>query len=215
MCNTNTGGSFASSIPGSTSSSLLQRVKLQDADAWRRLVRLYGPLVFLWCRQLGSSREDAADVAQEVWTAVAANVAEFRRDGPQHSFRGWLWTITRNKLRDRWRDPEPSAAGGTDARRRLEQVPDELPDSAEEVASFRGLLTRRALELIQPEFEDHTWRAFWRMAVDDRPAADVAVELDMTAGAVRQAKYRVLHRLREEMDGLLEKSRVTPPRCNR
>ena len=82
--------------------------------------------------------------------------------------------------------------------------PMRLPDSVEQAASFRSLLTRKALELIQPEFEDRTWRAFWRMAVDDRPAAEVAVELEMTPHAVRQAKYRVLHRLREEMDGLLE-----------
>jgi RNA polymerase sigma-70 factor, ECF subfamily len=204
MSNTdNTGGSLASSIPDSTSSSLLQRVKLQEPDAWRRLVRLYGPLVFLWCRQFGSSR-DAADVAQEVWIAVATSVAKFRRDGPEDSFRGWLWTITRNKLRDCWRDREPSAVGGTDARRRLEQIPDELPESVEQVAGYRSMVTRKALELIQPEFEDRTWRAFWRMAVDDRSAAEVAAELEMNTGAVRQAKCRVLKRLREEMDGLLD-----------
>jgi RNA polymerase sigma-70 factor, ECF subfamily len=131
-------------------------------------------------------------------------VAEFRRDRPGDSFRGWLWTITRNKLHDRRRDPEPSAVGGTGPQQSLEQVPEQLPDSVEQVASYRSMMTRKALELIQPEFEDRTWRAFWRMAVDDRPAAEVAAELEMTAHAVRQAKYRVLHRLREEMDGLLE-----------
>ena len=46
--NENIADSFASAIPGSTSSSLLRRVKLQDPDAWRRLVRLYEPLVFLF-----------------------------------------------------------------------------------------------------------------------------------------------------------------------
>jgi RNA polymerase sigma-70 factor, ECF subfamily len=142
MSNTNVGDSFISAIPGSTSSGLLRRVKLQDAEAWRRLVRLYGPLVFLWCRQFGASGEDAADVAQEVWIAVAAKLADFRRDGPQHSFRGWLWTITRNKLRDRRRDPEPSAAGGSDAQRWLSQVPDEPPESAEQVAGFRSMMAR-------------------------------------------------------------------------
>ena len=124
--NDNTGDSFASAIPGSTSSSLLRRVKLQDPDAWRRLVRLYGPFVFLWCRRFGFDPDDAADVVQEVWTAVATHVADFRRERPEDSFRGWLWTITRNKLRDRWRDPEPSAVGGTDARHSLEQVPDQV-----------------------------------------------------------------------------------------
>jgi RNA polymerase sigma-70 factor (ECF subfamily) len=49
------------------------------------------------------------------------------------------------------------------------------------------------------EFEERTWQAFWRTAVDGRSAADVGAELGMTPGAVRVAKSRVLHRLREEL----------------
>jgi RNA polymerase sigma-70 factor, ECF subfamily len=197
-------GSFASVIPGSTSSSLLRRVKDHDPESWRRLVRLYGPLVFLWCRRSGLAREDAADVVQEVWTAVATHIAEFRRDRPADSFRGWLWTITRNKARDRLRDPEPSPGGGTTLQRAMAQIPDDPPDSVELAPSDKQILMRQALELIRPEFEQRTWLAFWRAAVDECPAAEVAAELEITAGAVRQAKYRVLRRLREEMDSLLE-----------
>jgi DNA-directed RNA polymerase specialized sigma24 family protein len=40
--------------------------------------------------------------------------------------------------------------------------------------------------------------------VDGVPAVEVACELGMTAGAVRQAKYRILRRLRQETDGLLD-----------
>jgi RNA polymerase sigma-70 factor (ECF subfamily) len=65
-----------------------------------------------------------------------------------------------------------------------------------------GVAERRAIELIRAEFEDRTWRAFWLTAVEGRMAAEVGVELGMAKGAVRQAKYRVLRRLREELDGL-------------
>ena len=74
-------------------------------------------MVFLWCRQWGLSVHDAADVVQEVWTTVAMHLADFRRERPEDTFRGWLWTITRNKLRDRvrrWRN-RACAVGGTDA----------------------------------------------------------------------------------------------------
>jgi RNA polymerase sigma-70 factor, ECF subfamily len=197
-------GSFASAFPSSTSSTLLQRVKSHDTEAWRRLVRLHGPLVFLWSCRSGLAREDAADVAQEVWAAVAKHVAEFRRDRPGDTFRGRLWTITRNKARDRLRGQEPSAVGGTSVQRAMAEIPDDQTDSSQLVPNERQILMRRALELIQPEFEDRTWKAFWRAAVDQRPAAEVAAELAITPGAVRQAKYRILRRLREEMDGLLE-----------
>ena len=41
----------ASSDSSSTSTSLLRRVRANQAEAWARLVDLYGPLVWHWCRQ--------------------------------------------------------------------------------------------------------------------------------------------------------------------
>ena len=83
-----------SAEPGSTSSSLLERLKARDPEAWRRLIELYTPLIYGWCRQCGLQAEDVADIGQEVFSAVAANQEGFRRDAPGASFRGWLWTIT-------------------------------------------------------------------------------------------------------------------------
>src|SRR5262245_31027019 len=56
---------------GATSSGLLERVKAQDQAAWERLVSLYSPLLYRWCRQAGLQAEDARDIGQEVFTAVA------------------------------------------------------------------------------------------------------------------------------------------------
>ena len=136
--------------------------------------------------------------------AVARNISDFRRDRGTDTFRGWLRRITQYKIVDRWRDPEPAAIGGSDARRMLDQVPDEMPDSAEQVASDNDLLTRTALELIRAEFEERTWQAFWRTAVDERPSPEVAAELGMTKHAVRQAKCRVVRRVREELQGIFD-----------
>ena len=54
------------------------------------------------------------------------------------------------------------------------------------------------------EFEERTWRAFELTVIEDRDTADVAQELNMTSNNVRQAKSRVLRRLKEEMGELLE-----------
>ena len=64
------------------SSTLLEQVRAGRPDAWRRLVDLYGPAVYRWCRQLGVSQADAADVVQEVFGAVAAHARQFHRDRP-------------------------------------------------------------------------------------------------------------------------------------
>ena len=59
------------------------------------------------------------------------------------------------------------------------------------------------MSLVRDQFEERTWRAFWRVAVEDRSPSEVAEELGITANAVRQAKSRVLRRLREEMGELI------------
>jgi RNA polymerase sigma-70 factor, ECF subfamily len=197
-------GSLGSFIPSVTSLTLLQQAREQDPAAWRRLVRLYGPLVFLWCLRDGASRHDAEDVTQEVWLAVAKKLPEFRRDERNGSFRGWLRIITRRKLCDHWANSGPPPIGGSEFRSLLEEFPDKICDSAEQVAGDNALLVRGALKLIQADFEPGTWRAFWRTAVDGQPSPDIAAELKITAGAVREAKRRVLRRLREELDGLLD-----------
>jgi RNA polymerase sigma-70 factor, ECF subfamily len=192
------------SVSAATSLTLLERVRAADPDAWKRLVHLYSPLVFSWARRAGLADQDAADLVQDVWQSVAAALDRFRRDESGGTFRGWVWTIARNKVRDHFRNRqgEPEAAGGTEARQVLETVPEQEP--ADDTGVENHHLLHRALELIRPEFEERTWRAFWGMTVDGRPAADVGAELGLAANAVHQAKFRVLRRLRQEMAGLVE-----------
>ena len=111
---------------GSTSSSLLHRVTARDQEAWSRLVRIYGPLVDFWLRPGHLQPADARDVFQEVFRAVAEGIASFHKDRPCDRFRGWLRTITRNKLADHFRrqGTQPAAAGGSEAYRQLQEVED-------------------------------------------------------------------------------------------
>jgi RNA polymerase sigma-70 factor (ECF subfamily) len=193
----------ASSLPGSTSSSLLEQVVARQPQAWSKLSRLYGPLVYRWARQQGLQDADAADVVQEVFRTVAARIEDFRHEAGG-SFRGWLWTICRNKLGDhfRRRAGHPRATGGSDALEQWQQLPEQAAAEATGARSTNAeaALVQRALQLLHSEFEERTWRAFWRTAVDGQPAVAVAAELGMTPRAVRQARYRVLRRLRAELE---------------
>jgi RNA polymerase sigma-70 factor (ECF subfamily) len=200
-------GSGGESVePSSVSSTLLERVKARRPEAWERLVDLYGPVVYRWCRQSGVRREDAADVVQEVFSSVAAHAANFRRDSPSDSFTAWLATITRNKIRDhfRRRHGQPEARGGTDAQEQFLQIA-ELSELSQPSSRARaeGLLSRRALDLVRAEFENRTWEAFWRTAVAGQRPADVAEDLGISVNAVYKAKSRVLRRLRRELGDLL------------
>jgi RNA polymerase sigma-70 factor, ECF subfamily len=201
------GSRAEASNPSSISATLLERIRARRPEAWQRLVDLYGPVVYRWCRQLGVNSADAADVAQEVFGAVSAHLDQFRRDRADDSFGAWLRTITRNKVYDHYRRQhgQPDAAGGTHAYEQLlnlAESPDEsILDHREETDPA---FLRRMLDLVRVEFENRTWEAFWRIAVDGQSPADVAAAMDLSLPAVYKAKSRVLRRLRQQLQGLTE-----------
>lgn len=188
-----------------TSATFIGRVQGDDPAAWNKLVRLYGPLIERWCRRWGLQSHDIADILQEVFQALALHMRDFRKQRAHDTFRGWLRVITRNKVLDHFRRQgrEPPGAGGSEALQRLAGIADvaddELHDESHDDGDDEQLLLHGALDVIRHEFAPATWQAFWRTTVDGLPAPDVASELDMTSGAVRVAKSRVLKRLRAEL----------------
>tara|TARA_R110002020_G_scaffold21586_4_gene73458 strand:- start:1941 stop:2612 length:672 start_codon:yes stop_codon:yes gene_type:complete len=190
-----------------TSLTMLDGIRKQDADQWNRFVQLFGPIVYEWCRRNGISEHDSADIVQEVFQVVAEKILEFRREQPGDSFHGWLYGITRFKCLDyfRARGKQVVATGGTTAMRQIQDTPDsEFQDfPTAEIDSMRMCLYRRALELIKTEFESKTWQAFWKITIEEAHTSDVSDELGMTPGAIHNAKYKVLRRLRSEFEGLV------------
>jgi RNA polymerase sigma-70 factor (ECF subfamily) len=191
-----------------TSLTLLQRLRANEPDAWRTMVHLYTPLLYQWCARWGVQGADADDVLQEVFRAAATHLDSFRRDRPGDSFRGWLRAITRNMVLLHFRKSgrQPQAGGGTDAFSRLQEVADPagaaLPDEVDAEVEMDGL-RRRALDLVRSAFEGRTWQMFWQTFIEDRSPVDVAADLGVTPAAVRKAKSRVLHRLKEEFADLI------------
>jgi RNA polymerase sigma-70 factor (ECF subfamily) len=186
--------------------SLLEHLRANNQDSWRRLLDLYGPLVRFWCGRCGLAPPDVEDIAQEVFAGVIKGLAAFRHDRPSDTFRGWLRVITRNQLLLFYRrnQGKPVAAGGSDTLRTLQQVADPWTSDSEDEKAEISLLWRRAMERVRGEFEQHTWLAFWLTVVEGRAPATLTVELDMTAVAIRQAKSRVLRRLKLEVGDIVE-----------
>ncbi len=197
---------MSSAVESSESSSglsLAARLHDGSAAAWRELVDLYGPLIESWCRQGKVSDESRADIGQEVLLAVHRGIAKFDPDHRRASFRGWLWTITRNAILQWRRRQQPEAAGGSTALNQLAEIPGPWPLAAEDEppadSNDTAALLSRALDQIRPDVEEQTWVAFWNTAVLGHSAAEAAEELGMTSMAVRQAKSRVLRRLRKQL----------------
>lgn len=185
-----------------TSPSLLERLRKPHAEqAWKRFVNLYTPLLYFWACRMGLQADDAADLVQEVFSTLLQKLPDFQYD-PKHSFRAWLRTLTTNKWRDMLRRRAAALRHGTD--RELEAVA--VPDNAEVIweAEYRRHLAGQALTIMKAEFQDSTWKACWATVVEEKPAAEVASQLGISVESVYAARSRVLRRLRQELEGLLD-----------
>jgi RNA polymerase sigma-70 factor (ECF subfamily) len=174
-----------------TDSGLLSRAVRQDADAWLQLVRWIGPSILRWCRRAGLQPADCDDLAQGVLQTVWLRLATFNKDRAGHTFRGWVYVITRNRIIDLLRRDAPS------------QLPTiDLPAAVEPAEA--GDLKRRAIALVLQDIvarhaADVGFKAFYRTAVDGCPAPDVARELGLQPWTVRQHKSRWTRRLRDQL----------------
>jgi RNA polymerase sigma-70 factor, ECF subfamily len=190
-----------------TSLSLLARLRENDEDAWKRLTHLYQPLVLYWVRRQGVQESDYDDVVQEVFHAASQSLQHFRKERPEDTFRGWLRGIVHHQVLMFFRKTgkQPLASGGTEAMLFIQNVPQQQSDPRleEDSAVMLNDLYHRALELVRKEFEEVTWRAFWRVVVDGQQPALVAEEMGVSASAIRQAKSRILRRLKQEVGELI------------
>jgi RNA polymerase sigma-70 factor (ECF subfamily) len=185
-----------------TPASLLLRLRQpSETRAWNEFVDLYTPLIYSWARGVGLQEPDAADLVQDVFALLLVKLPEFRYD--RHgSFRAWLRTVTLNKWREnlRRRGTVPRQLGDAE----LPELAGRGDGDVFAEEEYRRYLAGRALQLMQAEFPAVVWKACWESLTSGRPAADIAAELGISTDAVYTAKYRVLRRLREQLDGLLE-----------
>jgi RNA polymerase sigma-70 factor (ECF subfamily) len=192
-----------------TRASLLVRIRDgRDQDAWRQFVQLYAPVVYGFARKRGLQDADAADIMQDVLRSVARAAGRLEYNPSRGTFRGWLYTVARNKIINLLasnRHNPGRGTGGTDAREQLESVAGsewELAESWDE--EYERNLAALAMQRIQDEVQPATWQAFWQTAVEGKHAREAGEALGMSAGAVYVARSRVLARLKEEVGRLRE-----------
>jgi RNA polymerase sigma-70 factor (ECF subfamily) len=185
--------------PG-TSASLLDQARGQQAAAWHRLVSLYTPLLHAWLTAAGLQPADRDDLSQRVLEVLVRQLPDFQHNGRPGAFRAWLRGITVNLLREHWR-ARPTAAA--------DSVLAELADPDAGLSRLWGQQHDRhvleaLMEQVRPEFTAPTWQAFCRVALDGATPRAVAAELGLSVNAVLIAKSRVLTRLRQEAQGLVD-----------
>jgi len=167
---------------------LLLAAQAGDENAFAQLWRALNPPVVRYLRTIAPS--SAADLASETWVQVIRNLSKFA--GGEPAFRAWVFTIARNKVLDAARHDKrrPQSSMDDAALDRLAS-----PDDTAQLA-MDNLSTDAALALIATLPRDQAEVIMLRV-VAGLDAAAVGVILGKSAGAVRIAAHRGLHRLQE------------------
>ncbi len=151
---------------------------------WREL---FG-FVYRDLRRRGIPHADSEDLAQEVLEAAWAGL-DAVEPGKLHA---WLRAVTRNKLADRARyrqAPTPVA-----------ELPDAIDPAPGPDESALRSAERRALASALVRLPERDRRLIEMCHLEERPVADAADRLGMTANATKVALHRARARLRRELE---------------
>jgi len=126
---------------------LIERTRSEAAHAdacLAVLYRRYYPKVAAWCLRISGDRQEAADLAQEVFLRVHQRLGSFRGDS---RFSTWLYTVTRSVVINRGvaaRRRETDALDEEGAPEPVEPAPgaDELAEKGQILAAFRDAMER-------------------------------------------------------------------------
>jgi RNA polymerase sigma-70 factor (ECF subfamily) len=198
------------SIP--TNASLLQRLKdLDDKSSWDEFYDLYHDLIFSVARRAGLSETEAAEVVQDTLLSVAKKMPGFTYDPAKDSFKGWLLTVTRWRMRNQLAKRSRMAAQETRMTRSreegeprtatIERIPDpagpELESIWEEEWETRVLET--ALARIKRQVQPQHYEIYHLHVVLGQPVREVARALGATPIQVYLAKHRIGNLLKKEI----------------
>jgi RNA polymerase sigma-70 factor, ECF subfamily len=160
--------------------------------SWEEIAERYGDTVFTMAYRLTGDRDEARDLAQDVFVRVYRNLDRYRPG----TFEGWLYRITKNLFLDRVRRR---------ARVRMEPLPDEEwrqppesgpgPAEAAEAGVLRGDL-ELALQDLTPSFRT----AVVLCDVQGLSYEEIAIATGWPIGTVRSR----IHRGRRLLRGSLE-----------
>jgi RNA polymerase sigma-70 factor (ECF subfamily) len=179
--------------------TLLDRLRdPRDQDAWTEFVALYGPLLFTFARRRLAQDHDAADVVQEVLTAVMRG----RYQRPRGRFQKWLVTVLLNRIRD-YHAAVVRRPASLDART-VEAIAAE--PSSDEEAEWEQERKRHLLQVASDRVRARTpsvhWDVFVRTALGCQPGPQVATSLSLSLTNLYAIKSRIMKEIKGEIHRL-------------
>lgn len=184
----------------------LDRLKQGDEATFHQLVRHHQQIVVNTCYRFLLNREDAEDVAQDVFCEVFQSIRSFKG---QCRLSTWIYRIAINRSLDYLRKVKRQKRGGNMRRVEWEDSRDELdfvtdgkqPDTIFDEQE-RLMVMRRAMQ----ELPRKQQIAFVLRHVDGFSQKEIAAVLDMSEGAVESLISRAKAGLRKRLEKIYRRT---------
>jgi len=181
--------------PVSAELDLVRRHRAGDPRAFEEIYASYADLVFNLVARLAGRRDEAADLAQEVFLRLHRYLGSFRGES---SLKTWIYRVTLNHCRSRLRRRLPLELPLETQEGGAIDPPDERPTPEER--ALRGDQTRRierALAALPLKFRV----AVVLRDVEGLDYAEIATALGVPVGTVRSRLARGRDQLRTLLEG--------------
>lgn len=201
-----------------TRKTLLKRLQTFDDISWEEFYGIYWPLVFAIGRKLGMTPDSCRDLMQEIMLDLFKGEALLRYDPSRGKFRTFLGVLVRHKalamLQDSARFSARSQTDGSDRDEASSIVADvlSLGDQDENAPfqklfdeEYRNCLLAIALNELRNNVEPKTYAIFEMVAIQERPAGEVALHLGISRSTIdvycsrcRKALRRIVSEIRTD-----------------
>ena len=185
-----------------TRATLIERVRVQhDEKSWEDFVFYYRNFLYIICRRLNLAHHDAEEVVQAVLLKIWKKLPTFEYD-ENSRFRSWLYTVTKNTVRDFCRKRSRTAeiveqAGDYPAWNLGSRITEpQIEELAEK--EWENYITNMALNNIKPHFSEKVMEIFMRLTQGTQ-AKVLGEELDIPRNTIAVYKKRVMAKLKDEV----------------
>jgi RNA polymerase sigma-70 factor (ECF subfamily) len=197
---------------------LMLQVRDGDASAFEELVYRYQSRLVAVLEQLVQRREQAEDLAQEVFLRVYRARATYK---PDAKFCTWLFTIANNVAKNakrtlaRRREVSATSQPGDDKSIRLDQVPQAasafMPAQRAEKME-RSEMVRQAIQML----DERQRMALMLSKFEGLSYAEIAEAMELSVEATKSLLFRAREKLRQKLEPYMtdgvQPTAVTPER---
>jgi len=202
--------------PIPTRASLLNRLKDPgDALAWNEFYLTYRDLIYSVARRAGLTELEASEVVQDTLISVSRKIPGFTYDPSKDSFKGWLLTVTRWRIRDQLErraraakhEHVRSASVGDERDPRTATIERQPDPATVDVAAvweeeWETHLLQVALARIKRVAHPQHYQIYHLHVILGQSCREVARALNVSAARVYLAKHRVGNLIKKEVKDL-------------